>query len=56
MGVTLAITVANVFRDEPVVDSGFIIIPASAASILALVAVSLVTSPSPEAKWRPFLR
>ena len=56
MGVTLAITVANVFRDEPLVDTGYIIIPAAAASILALVAVSLLTPPPPEDKWRQFVR
>jgi SSS family solute:Na+ symporter/sodium/proline symporter len=56
MGVTLAITVANGFLDEPLVDSGYIIIPAAAASILALVIVSLLTPPSPEAKWRPFMQ
>lgn len=32
----------------------FIIYPAATASILALVGVSLLTPPSPEAKWRPF--
>jgi ABC-type Fe3+-siderophore transport system permease subunit len=55
MGVTLAITVANGFLAEPLVDPGYIIIPAAAASILALVVVSLLTPPSPEAKWRPFM-
>ncbi len=56
MGVTLAITVANGFLDEPLVDSGYIILPAAGSSILALVVVSLLTPPSPEAKWRPFVR
>lgn len=32
----------------------YIIYPAATASIVALVAVSLATKPSDEAKWRPF--
>jgi len=32
----------------------YIIYPAATASILCLVIVSLLTPPSPEAKWRPF--
>jgi len=56
MGVTLAITIANGAMAEPLLDAGYIIIPAAAASILALVIVSLLTAPSPEAKWRPFMR
>lgn len=32
----------------------YIIYPAAAASLLCLVVVSLLTKPSPEAKWRPF--
>jgi len=35
-------------------DYDYIIYPAGAASILALVVVSLLTPRSPEAKWRPF--
>jgi len=56
MGVTLAITIANGVMAEPLLDSGYIIMPAAAASILALVIVSLLSAPSPEAKWRPFVR
>ncbi len=32
----------------------YLIYPSAAASILALVVVSLATGPAPEAKWRPF--
>jgi SSS family solute:Na+ symporter/sodium/proline symporter len=35
-------------------DSDYAIYPALAASILALVFVSLLTPPPPEAKWKPF--
>jgi len=36
-------------------DYDYIIYPAAAASILSLVIVSLLTKPSPEAKWKPFM-
>ncbi len=35
-------------------DYDYIIYPAGAASIIALIVVSLLTPRSPEAKWRPF--
>ena len=54
MGVTLSITVANSLMAEPLLSPTYISIPASSASILVLVTVSLLTAPSPETKWRPF--
>ncbi len=36
-------------------DYDYIIYPAGGASILCLIAVSLLTKPSPEERWRPFM-
>jgi SSS family solute:Na+ symporter/sodium/proline symporter len=55
MGVTLLITIANFVLAEPLIETDYIIIPAVALSILSLIVVSLVTSPSPEEKWKPFM-
>lgn len=55
MGVTLGITIINFASDEPLLAADYIIIPAAAASIVCLVVVSLLTPPSPENKWRPFV-
>jgi SSS family solute:Na+ symporter/sodium/proline symporter len=55
MGVTMLITVLNVVLSEPIVGTDYIIIPAASASILCLIVVSLLTPPSPEEKWRPFV-
>jgi SSS family solute:Na+ symporter/sodium/proline symporter len=55
MGVTMLITVLNTVLSEPVVGTDYIIIPAATASILCLIVVSLLTPPSPEEKWRPFV-
>jgi SSS family solute:Na+ symporter/sodium/proline symporter len=37
------------------IDYDYIIYPAATASLLCLVVVSLLTRPSPEEKWRPFI-
>ncbi len=55
MGVTLAITVANFIASKPLVETDYIILPAAGASLLCLVVVSLMTPPSPEEKWKPFM-
>ncbi|MCZ6777221.1 MAG: hypothetical protein O7D34_12325, partial [Ignavibacteria bacterium] len=55
MGVTLLITIANFVLAEPLIETDYIIIPAMALSILSLIIVSLLTSPSPEEKWKPFM-
>ncbi len=54
MGVTLIVTVANFILAEPLMETDYIILPAAAASILALIIVSLATPPSPDEKWKPF--
>lgn len=54
MIVTAAITVANIVRTEPLIETYYIIIPAAGASILCLVFVSLLTPAPSESKWRPF--
>ena len=56
MGVTLLITFLNFFTAEPLVKTDYIIIPAAIASLVALVTVSLLTAPSPEDKWKPFMQ
>jgi SSS family solute:Na+ symporter/sodium/proline symporter len=53
-GVPLVITLANFVLAEPLMDTDYIILPSAAASIVSLVAVSLMTGPSPEEKWKPF--
>jgi SSS family solute:Na+ symporter/sodium/proline symporter len=55
LAVPVAITVANFARSEPVMETDYIILPAALTSILCLVIVSLLTKPSPEAKWKPFI-
>jgi SSS family solute:Na+ symporter/sodium/proline symporter len=55
MGVTLAITIANFVLAEPLIETDYIIIPAAALSIISLIVVSLLTSPSSEEKWKPFM-
>lgn len=55
MGTTLAITIANIALPEHLLDTDYIILPSAAASILCLIVVSLMTSPSPEEKWKPFM-
>lgn len=56
MGVTMLITFANIILPEPLMETDYIILPAASASLIALVVVSLVTPPSPEEKWRPFVQ
>ncbi len=55
MGTTLAITAANFILSEPLMETDYIILPAALASIVCLVGVSLLTPPSPEEKWKPFM-
>lgn len=55
MGVTLVITILNILLPEPVLDTDYIILPAAIASIVCLIVVSLLTSASPEEKWKPFM-
>lgn len=55
MGVTVLITVINFILPEKLMEADYIIIPAALASIACLIGVSLMTSPSPEEKWRPFI-
>jgi len=55
MGVTVAITIANFILPEHLMETDYIILPAAAASIFCLIFVSLVTLPSPEEKWKPFM-
>jgi SSS family solute:Na+ symporter/sodium/proline symporter len=53
--VPLAITIANFAMTKPLMDTDYIILPSATASILCLVIVSLMTPPSPEEKWMPFM-
>lgn len=55
MGVTVVITALNFILPEPLMETDYIILPAAVSSLVALVAVSLLTPPSPEEKWRPFV-
>ena len=55
MGVTLVITIANFILQEPLIETSYIILPAAGTSILSLILVSLLTSPSPEEKWKLFM-
>ena len=55
MGVTVLITILNFILPEPLMEADYIILPSAAASILALIIVSLMTAPSPESKWKPFM-
>ena len=53
--VPVVITVANFALPEPLLETDYMILPAAALSIVCLVVVSLMTAPSEEAKWRPFV-
>lgn len=55
MFVTIFITALNFLLPEPLMETDYIILPAAAASIVALVGVSLATRPSPEEVWKPFM-
>jgi SSS family solute:Na+ symporter len=55
LGVPLVITMANFILSKPLMDTDYIILPSAAASIMCLIAVSLMTAPSPEEKWNPFM-
>lgn len=59
MATTIGITVVNAFHESslgaPWLATDYIAIPAAAVSVGLLVAVSLLTPPSPESKWRPFV-
>jgi SSS family solute:Na+ symporter/sodium/proline symporter len=55
LGVPLVITIANFILTEPLMDTDYIILPSAAASIICLIGVSLMTPPSPEDKWKPFM-
>lgn len=58
MGTTLVITIVNWFAERasghPFLETDYIILPAASASILALIIVSLLTSPPAREKWEPF--
>jgi SSS family solute:Na+ symporter len=54
LGVPLVITVANFVLSKPLMDTDYIILPSAIASIICLIAFSLMTAPSPEEKWKPF--
>jgi len=55
---TLAITVVNGFyqvsHGHPWLETDYIVIPAAFMSVILLIVVSLLTSPPPAEKWRPF--
>ena len=53
--VPVGITVANFVLPEPLLETDYMILPAATLSIICLVVVSLMTAPSPEEKWRPFV-
>ena len=55
MGVTLLVTILNIVLAEPLMETDYIIIPAAAASLFSLFAVSLMTPHSPDEKWKPFI-
>ncbi len=55
LGVPLTITIANFILPKPLMETDYIILPAAGASLLCLIVVSLLTPPSPEEKWRPFM-
>jgi SSS family solute:Na+ symporter/sodium/proline symporter len=55
LGVPFGITVLNFILPEPLMETDYIILPSAAASILCLIIVSLLTQPSPEQKWKPFM-
>ncbi len=53
--VPLVITIANFILPEPLLETDYMILPAAALSIISLIVVSLMTEPSEEARWRPFV-
>lgn len=53
--VPVVITIANFSLPEPLLETDYMILPAAALSIASLIVVSLMTAPSEEAKWRPFV-
>lgn len=55
MGVTVVITALNFIMAEPLMETDYIILPAASASLICLIVVSLMTPPSPEEKWKPFV-
>jgi len=55
MGITLIITLINMFRHEPILEADYIVLPAAAGSIIVLIVVSLLTPPDPPEKWKPFV-
>lgn len=55
MIVTVGITVANAVMDQPLLEADYIIIPAIVSSLGCLIFVSLMTKPSPEEKYAPFM-
>lgn len=55
MGTTVVITALNFILAEPLMETDYIILPAAGASLICLLAVSLMTPPSPEEKWKPFV-
>ncbi|MEX2573812.1 MAG: sodium:solute symporter family protein [Balneolaceae bacterium] len=54
MSVTIIITVVNAILPEPWIATSHIVLPAAGASVLALVTVSLLTTPDPKEKWERF--
>ncbi len=56
MGITLVITILNFVMEEPFMETDYIILPAAAVSITALIGVSLLTPASGEEKWKPFMQ
>ena len=66
MAVTLVITIANIFLQDSTwtwmiadmqvlpMATEYIIIPATLASVITLIVVSLATPPPPADKWQPF--
>ena len=55
MSVTIGITIANILLPQPLMGTDYIILPAATASLVCLFAVSLMTPPSAEEKWKPFM-
>ncbi len=59
MATTVAISIVNAVHQEshgaPWMEADYIALLAAPVSVGLLVAVSLVTRPSPESKWRPFV-
>lgn len=56
---TIGITIVNIFYESshgsPWLPTDYIAIPAVLVSVGLLVIVSLMTAPSPESQWRPFI-